>query len=290
MGLGKKSATAKITKVTKTDMPVNQRNLIALVDSLNKDMKGLGTIGIGSNIAWLDPDRLRSGILGLDVLSAGGLPRRSLIQFWGVFSSAKTSSTILAMAAAQRQGHNVALGAAETFNKTWARDLGAWVQFSAGEFDQREQLADNATDWKAERAQMEEYNKGRAGLGQFVLALHPHGDGLLEIVAQIVKSNTCALVAVDSIAVCKPSALLDENEIGDDERGSGRQIQMLIRFMNRCVSAFSTRYNDDGEQEDGGDHYNETSVLCINQARQDRVDYGRGTKAEADAECRGIKT
>src|SRR5579872_5891944 len=28
----------------------------------------------------------------------------------------------------------------------------------------------------------------------------------------------------------------------------------------------------------------------VNQARQDRADYGRGTKAEADAECREIKT
>lgn len=262
----------KTKKVTPTAKPARITMLEALVSDLNKKMKGLGHIGIGSNIQWLDPDRLRTGVLSLDVISCGGLPRRSMIQFWGPYSSAKTTTTLLALAAAQRIGHNVMLAAAETFNKQWGRTLGAWIQYSAEEFDKLESelSGKDPTEWKQTREAMEIYNEGAPGLGQFLVAMHPFGDGLLELTYQILRTNQVALGAVDSFAVCKPSKLIEENEVGDNERGSGQQIQMLIQFCNKMLSAFSGRYDEEGNQKDGGVVANETSLIAINQARMDQ--------------------
>lgn len=279
MGLGTRPTVVVSSKSPKGKTPRNSKvvhevnpklvNLQALIDKLSKDMGGLGSIGFGSDIQWLDPERIRTGILGLDVLSAGGLPRRSLTQFWGVFSSAKTSTALMVMAAEQRAGRHVLLAPAETFNKQWARELGCWIPYNPKEFAVAEMRSRaRKAEWAEERGLMEQYNQSGAGRGEFVLALHPHGDGMLEMVAQAVNSNAISLAVVDSIAVCKPASLLDDNEVGDDERGSGRQIQMLIRFMNRCLSSFSKQYDASGVVKDGGGHHNEVAVLCINQARQ----------------------
>jgi RecA/RadA recombinase len=136
------------------------------------------------------------------------------------------------------------------------------VELTAGKIDQNQ--------YRTERAAMEEYSTPKAGLGEFAVLMHPFGDGLLEMAYRVVASNTMAMVTIDSIAVCKPSKLIEENEIGDDERGSGKQIQMLIQFGNKCVSAFSGRYDSDFTPTDGGEMANETCVVAINQAREDQ--------------------
>ena len=262
----------KAVKVTPTKMPKQLAKIQALCAKLNKEMDGLGYIGVGSDVHWLDPARIRTGILGFDVLSSGGLPRRSMTHLWGPNSVAKTTTLLMMMAAAQRRGQNSLYAPSETFSKMWARKIGNWIPHDPKEYEGLERIK-SIEDRHEARAQMEEYDRGVPGLGQFALLLHPFGDGLLEGAYQAIESNVFDIVGVDSLAACKPAKLIKENEVGDDERGSGKQIQMLIQFCNKVNSAFGKRYGEDGavSPKTGGTFFNETAVVCINQALQDQT-------------------
>lgn len=60
----------------------------AFVKDVNKQLKkskSLGRVDLGKDIRYMDPPRLASGIMGLDIISAGGIPRGMMTQFWGPF-------------------------------------------------------------------------------------------------------------------------------------------------------------------------------------------------------------
>jgi len=253
---------------------------VAMVQAdINKQFKGVGRMDSGRDIDWLDPPRIRSGILGLDIISYGGLPRGGIVQFWGPKSSGKTTTAIKVMCAEQRRGNHTAFAAGEGFSKTWARHNGLWIPYATKEYDK---IKD-----QAKRKLMEEYDRWGedAGCGTVSVLQNVHGDGLLEMTAQVVKANVYSVVAVDSIAVLKNSRQLGENpqggrltgekavEIGQEERGGGGSIQMLNQFMNRIFSAMNTRYTYDEESQSmkmdmvDGEHMNETLLICLNQAR-----------------------
>ncbi len=269
-----KAKALPVKKVTPAELPKSLARIQALCIDLNKKMDGLGHIGVGSDVRWLDPARIRTGILGFDVLSSGGLPRRSMTHLWGPFSVAKTTTLLKMMANCQRRGGNVLYSPSETFFKDWGRKVGCWIQYSQDEYRKIDDDNKLAREDKAEViAAMRTYDAGAEGLGQFALLMHPFGDALLEGTAQAVRSGVFDIVGVDSLAACKPTKVLEENEVGDDERGSGKQIQMLIQFGNRINSAFSTRYDAAGNAspKTGGVFHNETAVVCINQAVQDQT-------------------
>jgi RecA/RadA recombinase len=237
-------------------------------------MKGIGRIDLGRDISWLDPERIDSGILGLDVVSRGGLPRGGIVTFWGPWSTAKTTTLIKVMAAEQRRGRDTFFGAGEGFVKDWARKNGLWIPYSKDEYEIA--VGDEETI-----AAMRVYDAWgvEQGYGTVAVLQHVHGDGLLEAVAQIVKQNLFSVVGVDSLAVLKNTKQIEEAEIGDDEMGGGGQTKMLNRFTARITSALNTRYNDSGEIDMNGRHCNKTCVVCLNQARinmKARVRPGQG--------------
>jgi recombination protein RecA len=241
---------------------VRKQQLRALVADLNSAMKGVGRIDIGSDISWLDPERINSGILSLDVVSCGGLPRGGIVEFWGPYSSAKTTTLLKVIAAEQRLGHATGFAVGETFSKDWARTNGVWIPYSQDELDM---WADNPEQVEA----MIRYSEDGValGYGDFVLIQHVHGDGLLEATARCVKSNTFSVIGVDSLAVLKNTRQLEDAEVGDEDRGGGGQIQMFNRFTARLMSALNTRYTDANVPDMNGEHANSTCVVCLNQAR-----------------------
>lgn len=236
--------------------------LDVFVEELNKMMKGVGRIDRGRDITWIDPPRIRTGILGLDVVSRGGLPRGGLVQFWGPFSSGKTTTAMHVMKAEQRAGRPVMFAAGEGFVKDWARKNGVWIPYSKDEYE--------ATDGDADlEAQMKAYDESgeEAGFGTVAVAQHVHGDGLLEAVSKAVKSNLFSVVVVDSLAILRNTRQIEEMEVGQEEMGGGGQITMFNRFLGKCFSALNAKYSETGELDMYGNRGNSTCILCINQAR-----------------------
>jgi RecA/RadA recombinase len=274
---GKKPKAAPVIASAETIPPdLKLARLRALAVQMNKDMKGVGRVDLGADIKWIDPPRIRTGILGLDVVSTGGLPRGSLVEAWGPYSSGKTTTLMQACAREQERGQNVGLAMPETFNKKWARTNGLWIPHSGEEFDEEEQAVKregvlngetHEVRWRRLRSAMEAYNEPRPGWGEAMLIQHAHGDGLLEAVYRFAVSNTLSVILTDSIAVCRNTRQIEEMEVGDEERGGGGQNQMLNRFTNKCMSALNRRYNEKGEQDPQGEIGNTTLIACINQAR-----------------------
>lgn len=246
-------------KVVKQAQPADAIDVF--LAQLNKDMKGVGRVDRGRDISWLDPERMRTGILGLDVVSRGGLPRGGLVQFWGPFSCGKTTTALHCMAAEQKVGEDTLFAAAEGFNKDWARKNGLWIPYA--EEEREGQTADAL-------AQMDAYDAYgvQEGYGTVAVIQHVHGDGLLEAVARAVKTNLFSIVVVDSLAVLRNTRQIEEAQIGDEDMGGGGQINMFNRFIGRCFSALNTKYNANNEIDMYGEFSNQTCVLCLNQARQ----------------------
>jgi len=244
------------------DVAVSPRDdLSAFVDELNKAMKGVGRIDRGADISWLDPPRIRTGVLGIDVASGGGLPRGGVVQFWGPFSAGKTTSAMHAMRMEQRAGRNTAFCAGEGFSKQWARKNGLWIAYSVDEYNDPQ----NAPILEY----MQQYdNWGKeSGFADVVVIQHMHGDGLLEAAARAVKRNIFSLIVIDSLAVLKNTRQIEEAEIGDEEMGGGGQITMFNRFIARCFSALNTKYDETNSVDMNGNRANGTCIVCLNQAR-----------------------
>lgn len=281
MKISKRTTAPKVvarnTSPAPVHMPGGLSKIQALAAKLNEDMDGLGYIGVGSDVRWLDPERIRTGILGLDVISSGGIPRRSMTQFWGPNSTAKTTTLLMILAACQRRGGSVCYAPSETFSKDWGRKVGCWIPYAPKEYEKIDDDTTITTEDKREiREAMARYDVGSPGLGHFMLLTHPFGDGLLEASYRVVTSNLVDIMAIDSLAACKPSKLIEENEVGDDERGSGKQIQMLIQWTMKINSAFSLRYDEKGNASPKPKDkqtilHNETAVIALNQAVQDQT-------------------
>jgi RecA/RadA recombinase len=244
----------------------------ALVADLNKKMKGLGRIDRGKDISYLDPPRRRSGILSIDVLSNGGLPAGSIIQYWGPYSSGKTSSLLRSMSVEQMAGRSSAFAAGEGFSKDWARHQGLYIPYSDEEYEIAEDKVRHGFAHPDTVAQMRLYDAWATSeegqrFGTICVVQHMHGDGLLEATFQCVRSNLFSIVGVDSLAVLKNTRQLEDAEVGDEERGGGGQISMFNRFMCKVFSAMNTKYDDTNTPNMYGERANETALVCLNQAR-----------------------
>lgn len=267
----KPAAKSKVPKAKLTDLfPPKLDRLREFCDDLNGAMKSNGRVDIGADISWLDPPRIRTSILGLDVITAGGYPRGGLIEHWGPASTTKTTTALKVLAAEQQRGMDVFMAMPETFSKSWARVNGLFIPHSPGEYELEEKACRGNKDlWLLRRAELEQYDKHPpAGTGSVVLIQHSQGDGLLEAVTRIVRANVCSVGLVDSIAVCRNTRQLEEAEVGDEERGGGGQNQMINRFLNKCFAFLNRRYNEKGEEDANGVYGNMTTVICNNQARQ----------------------
>lgn len=250
----------KAKKVAKAEEPADA--LDKFVEDMNKMMKGVGRIDRGRNVKWIDPERIQTGILGLDVVSCGGIPRGSASQFWGPFSTGKTTTAIQTMKAEQRRGKHGLFGAAEGFGKDWARKNGLWIPYSDDEYEA-------AAGDHALIKSMEAYDQwGRdSGFGDVFVLQHLHGDGLLEAMVQGLKRNLFSVMVLDSLAMLRNSRQIEEEEVGQESYGGGGTVNMYNRFVAKAFSALNTKYDDEGKVDMNGGVGNQTALICINQAR-----------------------
>jgi recombination protein RecA len=142
-----------------------------------------------------------TGSLGLDIaLGVGGYPRGRIVEIYGPESSGKTTLTLHAIAAIQRQGGTAAfIDAEHALDVSYARKLGV------------------KTD-------------------ELLISQPDYGEQALEIADMLVRSNAVDLVVVDSVAALVPKAEI-EGDMGDSHVGlQARLMSQALRKLTGTVS------------------------------------------------------
>lgn len=115
------------TVPTRAKGPANEKFLraMAVVEQLNKE-KGLSEgAKIHTGESYPPVQRIPTGILSIDIITGGGIPKQRFTQLSGPESTYKTTTLMHAVASCQRDGGVVAWVQGEEFDKTWARAQGA---------------------------------------------------------------------------------------------------------------------------------------------------------------------
>jgi recombination protein RecA len=142
-----------------------------------------------------------TGSLGLDIaLGIGGYPRGRIVEIYGPESSGKTTLTLHAIAAIQRQGGTAAfIDAEHALDVAYARKLGV------------------KTD-------------------ELLISQPDYGEQALEIADMLVRSNAVDLIVVDSVAALVPKAEI-EGDMGDSHVGlQARLMSQALRKLTGTVA------------------------------------------------------
>lgn len=158
-------------------------------------------------------ETISTGALTLDVALGGGLPKGRIVEVYGPESSGKTTIALHAIAEVQKKGGRAALIDAEhAFDPVYAAALGI-------------------------------------KLPKLLISQPESGEMALEIVDQLVRSDSFDLIAVDSVAALTPKAEL-EGEIGQATIG------LQARLLSAALRKVAANASKSG-----------TTILMLNQLR-----------------------
>jgi len=233
-----------------TDNPRN-KIIASLVTKLQKAY-GETTIGFANEL--MSPTgRWSTGILSLDYLLGGGLPKGRVVQFKGADSSGKSSSAVVCAASVIRQGGAVFWIKGEDFDRMWARKLGLVLPPSKEEEDIADELAD------LYGPPIEAH--------QFVSTEHMSGDIMLEASIQALRSGAFDLIIIDSIASLTPDRMLDKDMTENEMRM--HKPAMNTRWGEKVYSAFALHFDPEtlAMSDKKGSVRNNCSIIVINQFR-----------------------
>lgn len=191
------AAKKKVQEISKLD------RLKALAIEINSDLKGDGRVVLASEIEV--PERIPTGILALDTIIGGGLPRGQLTEVYGEESSGKSLLSLLAIAAVQRAGGTAAGAFREGYDVRWAARQGV----------NNDDLCrvDTST-----------------------------GDTALEIMMTMVEQGVVDLAVLDSFQSFGTSKEAEKG-IEQESMGGGGATQMWGRIMRRAYSAANMAAN-----------------------------------------------
>ncbi len=144
------------------------------------------------------------GSLSLDIALGGGLPKGRVIEIYGPESSGKTTLTLHAVAAVQRQGGTAAfIDAEHALDPAYAKRIGVDI--------------DN-----------------------LLISQPDNGEQALEIAETLVRSNAVDIVVIDSVAALVPRAEI-EGEMGDSLPGlQARLMSQALRKLTGVISRSKT--------------------------------------------------
>lgn len=236
------------------------RKLVKQTNATLQKSGSLGRVDVGSDIGYIEIERIPTGIFGLDFVLGGGLPRRLVTQFWGEYSTGKTTSMLKAIRHAQEYTDaTTVLAVSESFNKDWARSLGLLIPYTEEEL---ERLADAYGQEVAD-----DQESDQEAYPEFVLIQHAHGDALLELFTHHVKSGLFDIAALDSLGAIQRHRNL-EGSLEDENYGGNSSL--LSSFSKKIHSAQSLRYDPKTMVPSNADGCvpSRTAVLLINQARE----------------------
>jgi recombination protein RecA len=150
-------------------------------------------------------DAIPSGSLALDLaLGIGGYPRGRVVEIYGPEASGKTTLTLHAVAAVQRNsGTEAFLDAEHALDSQWARICGV-------------------------------------NIDELLISQPDNGEQALEITDTLVRSGAVDLVVVDSVAALVPRAEI-EGEMGDAHMGlQARLMSQALRKLTGSISKTKT--------------------------------------------------
>ncbi len=142
-----------------------------------------------------------SGSLGLDIaLGIGGYPRGRIVEIYGPESSGKTTLTLHAIAAVQRQGGTAAfIDAEHALDVNYAKKLGVKTE-------------------------------------ELLISQPDYGEQALEIADMLVRSNAVDIIVVDSVAALVPKAEI-EGDMGDSHVGlQARLMSQALRKLTGNIA------------------------------------------------------
>lgn len=149
-------------------------------------------------------ETIPTGSLSLDLALGGGLPKGRIIEVYGPESSGKTTLTLHAIAAVQKQGGTAAfIDAEHALDPAYAKRIGVDV--------------DN-----------------------LLISQPDNGEQALEIAETLVRSNAVDLVVVDSVAALVPRAEI-EGDMGDSHMGlQARLMSQALRKLTGVINRSKT--------------------------------------------------
>lgn len=200
-----KTKDAKDTKDSKDETATTgkQKALGLAMENIEKQF-GKGAIMKLGDAHAVAIETIPIGALSLDIALGGGLPRGRVIEIYGPESSGKTTLTLHAIAAVQRQGGTAAfIDAEHALDPAYAKRIGVDV--------------DN-----------------------LLISQPDNGEQALEITETLVRSNAVDIVVVDSVAALVPRAEI-EGDMGDSLPGlQARLMSQALRKLTGVISRSKT--------------------------------------------------
>ena len=201
---------------TKPNVEKNDNKLKALDDAVKalKERFGDGSIMKLGEVEHVNVDTIPTGSLSLDLaLGVGGIPRGRIVEVFGPESSGKTTLALHAVAEAQKAGGKTAfIDAEHALDPEYAKKLGVKIN-------------------------------------DLLISQPDNGEQALEIVESLVRSNSCDVVVIDSVAALTPKAEI-EGEMGASHMGL--QARLMSQAL-RKLTAIADKSN--------------TAIIFINQIR-----------------------
>lgn len=189
--------------MTDVEATGRQKALGLAMETIEKQY-GKGSIMKLGESHHADVETIPTGSLSLDLALGGGLPKGRIIEIYGPESSGKTTLTLHAIAAVQRQGGTAAfIDAEHALDPVYAKRIGVDV-------------------------------------ANLLLSQPDNGEQALEITETLVRSNAVDLVVIDSVAALVPRAEI-EGDMGDSLPGlQARLMSQALRKLTAIISRSKT--------------------------------------------------
>jgi recombination protein RecA len=192
----------------------SSKGLEFAISTIEKQFGKGSIMMLGAN-TFVPVDTIPTSSLALDrALGVGGFPRGRVIEIYGPESGGKTTLTLHVIAEAQRLGGQAAfIDAEHALDPVYARKLGVDVD-------------------------------------HLLVSQPDNGEQALEIAESLIRSNSVAIVVVDSVAALVPRAEL-EGDMGDAQMGL--QARLMSQAMRKLTALTSK---------------SQTCLIFINQIRE----------------------
>ena len=178
-----------------------QKALDAALSQIDRDFGKGSIMRLGKDQQIVEIESVSTGSLGLDIaLGIGGLPKGRVVEIYGPESSGKTTLTLHAIPAAQKEGGICAfVDAQHALDPGYARKLGV-------------------------------------NLDDLLISQPDTGEQALEITDTLIRSGAVDVIVIDSVAALTPRAEL-EGDMGDSLPGlQARLMSQALRKLTASIA------------------------------------------------------
>lgn len=242
-------------------MPTQAELLKKHLDSLNKEY-GAGTIGFGN---YAEIQRVRTGLLSVDIETGGGIPRSRIVQIYGEYSSGKT---LLAKVIAARYQRTCIDGTSIKLDEQGEPVLSKTGEYLPSDPKSPIPIPMTVVVLDLEGTDDASWDR-RIGLdtGRVVRAQLDDATKASDLMGDLLRSHEVGpyppgLIIVDSIGGMIPRDVVEKPS---DKEFYSKRAKIVQRMIEKVVSGLQTKPH-------GAWHY--TTVLLLNQTRTNITRFG----------------